>query len=581
MRTCIAFLIFLFPFLILNGQVSFSSTSGIFQDSANFSGVCIGVADMNGDGLDDIIRLDSAIYLSVEYQNSGGSFGNHYIGKVSIAPQWSLCVADVDQNGFNDILVGGTFDSLKLFKANVDGTSYARSELPYSDTLFIQGTNFMDINGDGWVDVFAGNDDGDNSKYENDGTGNFAVNNALINTQTIPVSDNSGNYGSVWTDYDNDGDHDLYISKCRSGVTDPTDPRRINMLLQNDGNNNFTEVAASAGLASGDQSWSADFGDIDNDGDLDAFVINHYTLSTLFENNGDGTFTDITSSSGLAPHLNFYGIQVLFRDFDNDGFVDLFLTGKEDRIFFNNGDRTFTTATDPFPGGHIESAAIGDLNHDGFLDIYAGYAEFFTTPSETPDTLFLNNGNEHHFFAITLKGIHSNINAIGARIELYGAWGKQIREVRGGESYGIMNTFTQHFGLGNETQIDSVVIRWPRKLNGNFVTDKIILPAIDQFMVVEEGMTTGIAGLNEEAVNIFPNPVRGQVAIEIAAPFQGKLQMEVYDLAGRKILQTSEKLFQGGIPFSLDISGIHSGIYLLRLINDEGLPVYQTKIEKD
>ena len=113
------------------------------------------------------------------------------------------------------------------------------------------------------------------------------------------------------------------------------------------------------------------------------------------------------------------------------------------------------------------------MNDDGFLDVYAGYAQIFTTPSSIEDRLFLNDGNSNHHIRVLLEGVVSNINGIGARVEAYGIWGKQIREVRSGEGYGIHNSFTQHFGLGQATAIDSIVVRWPSGIIQNI--DNIIM----------------------------------------------------------------------------------------------------------
>jgi len=310
------------------------------------------IVDMNGDDKDDIVHFNNARNLNIEYQQApNANFTNFNYGDLSTSNEWSTCIADVDQNGYNDILAGGAYNNIQILKANGSGSNYTASTLP-SSNIFLQGSNFVDIDNDGWVDVFACHDDADSRNYRNTQDGNFVFDNSLINT-TLP-SGNSGNYASIWTDYDNDGDLDMYLSKCRQGVNDPTDPRRINLLYQNDGNNNFTEVGAAAGLRIGDQSWVADFADIDNDGDMDVFIINHFTSSLLFINNGDGTFTDITASSGMADDLDLFGIQSLFRDFDNDGFVDLIVTGTEHRLFKNNGNGTFSRLTNPFGINDIE-----------------------------------------------------------------------------------------------------------------------------------------------------------------------------------------------------------------------------------
>jgi len=475
-----------------NTPVNFSNQTNLLTTSNN-SGVAMGVVDLNGDGKDDILRYNQANFLQVEYQNNPNqTFGHANVGSVSGGLEWSTCVADVDHNGFNDILVGGAYDNLKLLYNNGGGNNYNTQIIP-SSNIFVQGSNFADIDNDGWADIFACHDDAESRKYRNNQNGTFTFTPSMINTTTVPFSDNSGNYASMWTDYDNDDDLDLYISKCRSGANNPNDPRRINMLFQNDGNNNFTEVADQAGLKIGAQSWVADFADIDNDGDLDVFVANHFDDCQLLVNNGNGTFTDVTASSGFLPALaadNVFAIQSIFRDFNNDGFVDLIFSGTQHHLFYNDGDGTFTQAPNPFGNNQIESLAIGDLNHDGFLDVYAGYAELFTTPSNIADRLYLNNGNQNNFFSVQLEGTQSNINGIGARVEIYGAWGKQIREVRSGEGYGIMNSFTQHFGLGSATQIDKVVVRWP-----SGIIQEIDNPAANQFLQIVEEIDVNCEGM--------------------------------------------------------------------------------------
>ncbi|MCO4822851.1 MAG: ASPIC/UnbV domain-containing protein, partial [Flavobacteriaceae bacterium] len=179
---------------------------------------------------------------------------------------------------------------------------------------------------------------------------------------------------------------------------------------------------------------------------------------------------------------DFFGIQGFFKDFNNDGYIDLMVSGNEHYIFYNNGDGTFQNALNPFNSDQIHSFSVGDINHDGFLDIYAGYGFNLNDPSPTKkDRIWLNQGNSNNFLNIQLKGTESNINGIGARVELHGSWGIQIRDVRSGEGYGLVNSFTQHFGIGVSTQVDKVVVRWP-----SGIVNEILNPAINQFLVITE-----------------------------------------------------------------------------------------------
>ncbi|MCA9652826.1 MAG: VCBS repeat-containing protein [Myxococcales bacterium] len=449
----------------------FSNETAQLNNSGLSSGVAMGVADMNGDGLDDIVRLDDADSLEIEYQQPDGSFVRYVFGGLPGSSQWGMALGDIDGNGYLDVFAGGAYNGLKILQANDTGDDFSMTVIN-NPSVFTQCANFADIDNNGTLDLFVCHDDGLSAPFNGDGAGGFTYDLGLINPVTTIPSDNSGNYGTVWSDYDSDGDLDLYIAKCRLGINDPMDGRRVNLLFQNDGAGNYTDVAEAAGLRPLAQSWALDFGDIDNDGDMDAFLVNHDMTSQLYENQGpgpsDGTFVDITGASGMTADLIAIdrGIQAHFEDFDNDTFLDLLVTGREGehRLFMNDGDNTFTADLDAFPtsGLGIQSAVVGDLDTDGFPDVMAGFATGYNNPSNgNPDRLFINPGNANHYLNIRLTGVMSNLSGVGARIELHGPWGVMVREIRAGEGYGITNSFTPHFGLGSNTAIDSVVVRWP------------------------------------------------------------------------------------------------------------------------
>lgn len=455
------FLSCLFLSQSLYAQISFNNRNDLLNKADFHSGVAMGVTDMNNDGKDDIIRMDEGYDLQIEYQNgTNETFTSQYIGEMSNFSKWSMCIGDIDNNGFSEILTGGISENYTMAKANADGTVYSTINLPGGDEIFVQGSNFVDINNDGLLDAFACHDDGESRIWGNDGNGNLVSRDNWIDMSVNGNSGEpaSGNYGSIWTDFDNDGDIDLYLAKCRQGVTNTTDPRRINTLYVNDGNGGFTEKGAEYGLRIGWQSWTADFQDVNNDGWLDCFITNHDHEAQLMINDGTGHYTEATNTGINASGLPVQGVM---RDFDNDGWIDILISGNKGQIFKNNGDLTFTEVTGIFNNNALESFALGDLNNDGFVDVYGGYASVFTNPTTVDDVVWINNGGSNNYLSVDLEGVISNRNAVGARITIYGDWGIQIREVRAGESYGILNSTIQYFGLGTATEVDSILINWP------------------------------------------------------------------------------------------------------------------------
>ncbi|MCY7410181.1 MAG: FG-GAP-like repeat-containing protein [Chitinophagales bacterium] len=469
--------------LIFTALQSFSQFSFVNNNAqisgTTYSGCPVTVVDMNGDGLDDIVRLDQGHKVYIDYQRPGQTFSHNYIGDFGGGSGWAwgMCVADLDKNGIKDIVAGGFSPAVKILKMDVSGLSGTIISIPNSSFL-VQNINCMDVNNDGWADIFVCDDDDESHIYLNDGTGSVAESNII--DFDVTATDDSGNYGSVWTDFDNDGDVDFYIAKCRQ--IGAIDDRRVDVLFENDGTNHYFSNAITYGLNDTGQTWTANFADIDNDGDLDVIQTDYNIPAKLLENDGTGHMTNITEGSGFD--MGIFAMESVMEDFDNDGFVDILITGDTYVLFHNNGNKTFTKVSGVFGTDKMSSFAIGDLNHDGKIDLYSSYAHIYTTPSSTtPDVYWANTtANSNHFVTFNLVGTTSTPGAYGARVTLYGAFGTMVREVHAGESYGTCNTTNLHFGLGANTQIDSAIIRF----QSGAIT-KIIKPTIDQFTTVKEG----------------------------------------------------------------------------------------------
>ncbi len=514
--------------------ISFNS-----QTISTTSTIC-SVVDMNNDYLDDIVTVETN-QMTIQKQLPTGGFTPvvYPLPALTANPGWSITAGDFNKDGYND-LVFGSSSRLTVIKSSPGGASY--TEVPYPQSIFTQRTNFVDINNDGDLDLWACHDVAQSYAYRNDGFGNLIFDIPLMPTLAV-----GGNYQSQWSDYDNDGDIDMYLSKCRASAA-VGDPQRINLLYKNNGNGTFTESGAAAGVNDGSQSWSSAIEDYDNDGFMDILLSNISDTNKLFRNNGDGTFTDIFATTGIAAQVGSWELQA--ADFNNDGWIDfLWQNGKE--LYLNNGDLTFTGYDMPFSKG-----GIGDLNNDGFLDVQ--YA----------NQIYYNVSNANNWIKINLQGLVSNGNGIGARVEIYGAFGKQIREIKSGNGFAQQSTLNAHFGIGTATTITKIIIRWPSGL-----VDTILNPNINQATMVVEGATLAVENFTNSNFSIYPIPSKNILNIKTNGNLIMKLA-QVYDLNGKMVLET--KLTSTTIA----IDSLSQGTYIL-LLRDANDKDYSQKFIKE
>eukprot|EP01032_Pedospumella_encystans_P002905 gene2905-3419_t len=206
--------------------------------------------------------MDDGYKPQLQKQRTGQQFVTVNGVNMGGGSAWSMTVGDANEDGYRDVVAGfGSGATLSL--ANAGGATYGTANALPSSNFFLQNMNFVDADNDGDVDIFGCNDNGESKIWVNNGSGSYTVSN-IINFD-VSATDDSGNYGSIWSDFDNDGDIDLYIAKCRQSVSSPTDPRRIDLLFVNNGNGTYTENAVAHGLGTGAQTWTASFDDIDND----------------------------------------------------------------------------------------------------------------------------------------------------------------------------------------------------------------------------------------------------------------------------------------------------------------------------
>lgn len=498
-----------------------------------------GAVDMNGDFLDDIVSVSSST-LTINYQQPDGSFNKvGYSTGGTYSASWSMAAGDFDRNGYNDLVYGNS-SGAHVVKANSTGTGYSIEATSHS--VFTQRTNFVDLDNDGNLDIFMCDDTAPNEYFINDGTsltlweGDDAG--API-AGGLGVYSSGGNYGSVWVDYDSDGDADLFIAKCGG-----EEARRKNQLFRNNGNLSFTEVSIASNMDDPLSTWSSAWGDYDSDGDMDCFVGSSLSSEDhkLMENN-NGVFTDITASAGLNSFSD-YGHENQPFDFNNDGYIDIYSNGN---ILINDGDGTFTI----FSSGVPQEGAVGDLNNDGFLDVF-NFGQ-----------IYYNDGNSNNWLSICLTGTSSNINGIGARIEVSSpsfnnssSKKAQIRDVRSAQGFAYMSSLNTHFGLGTDASVNTVTIYWP-----SGTVDVVVNPSINDTLCVTEGETLSLESTITSDLILYPNPTKGLLNLNNPNGFENAIY-SVFDVTGKRVLNDK---FNSN---TIDVSALSTGNYILRVIDN-------------
>ncbi|MFA6457516.1 MAG: FG-GAP-like repeat-containing protein [Bacteroidota bacterium] len=366
--------------------------------------------------------------------------------------------ADYDNNGTLDVFTATWYGQKNSFHRQFNGKfeKVTRGAIA-TDQTYSETASWGDYDNDGYVDLYLANSavNKENCLYKNNGDGTFT---RILTGEQVTEMRTSRSVD--WFDYDNDGDLDIFVAN---------EGGENNSLYRNDGGGHFTSITAGAVVSDGGNSFGSSVGDIDNDGDLDIFVANHgNTLAFLYKNNGDGTFTKVTSDPVVAQ--NGYSVGSAFGDLDNDGDLDLMVTNAfsgnvaaKNFLYSNNGDGTFVkvdtgiVANDP---GWSYGVAFGDYDRDGDLDIATGNC----FGANQNNAFYRNEGNSNAWLTVKSVGTVSNRSAIGAKVRVKAmingmpVW--QYRQVAGQSGYCGQN-LESHFGLGNASVVDSLVVEFP------------------------------------------------------------------------------------------------------------------------
>ena len=373
--------------------------------------------------------------------------------------------ADIDNDGDLDLFLCENGAPNRLFK-NDGGLVFIDITPPgMDDAGFAFAAVWGDYDNDGAVDLYLANNLGQDRLFKGDGAGGFTD---VSLTSGIFVG-SSDSRGASWGDYDGDGLLDLYVANIGGS----------NFLYHNDGGGTFSEVTGTP-LDDPASSVGVAWGDYDNDGDLDLYVVELNDPNHLFRNDGGGSFADVSVAAGVDDPGT--GSCPAWGDYDNDGYLDLYVTNNGDNVLYrNNGNATFSPdagsgTEDPGAGN---AAAWGDIDLDGDLDLYLANGG-------SPNVLYQNDATGgSHWLELTLDGNLSNRAAIGTRVVLVAGGLTQTREVSGGSGLGSQNALTVSFGLGGAATADRVEIHWPSGIV-QVLTDV----AADQLLSVTESGAT-------------------------------------------------------------------------------------------
>ena len=458
--------------------------------------------DLNDDGWLDLFTVAEGGVHTLYRSNGNGTFTDiaRQAGVADSLGGWSALWIDYDNDGAPDLFI--TRNGWKgvgkdtLYRNNGDGT--------FADVTGQAGLGEMadsfcaawgDYDNDGGVDLYVARGISQkghpNALYRNNGDGTFTD----VARQARVHNGNRPTIGAVWGDYDGDGWLDLYAANYEAP----------NTLYRNNGDGTFTDVTTAADVADPHRGFVAFFFDYNNDARLDLFVSSWtgrmeeviQSMVTgepatpgnrpfLYRNNGDGTFTDVTREAGLAR--TFGTMAATYGDVDNDGYQDIYLANggpdidrfEPDRLFLNNGDGTFSDITEAAGLGNIgkgHGPTMADYDNDGDLDVYAPQGGMGGNPGDNqPNSLYRNEGNRNHWLKVRVIGAaqpqteagspaqrntFSNRDGIGAGVRIKVGGKAQYAEVSGGCGFGVTNSLSLSFGLGEATQVDTVEIRWP------------------------------------------------------------------------------------------------------------------------
>ncbi|MBT4679360.1 MAG: T9SS type A sorting domain-containing protein [Flavobacterium sp.] len=569
----ISFIFFLFFSNILCSQIAFEDVASYigvdysYGDSEYGGGVSF--ADFNNDGWDDITYASEDGAQVYFFKNNNGVFNLVTLNGISNTYKTKQVIwIDYDNDGDKD-LFATAIEGINQFYRNDGDMSFTNisSTIGFFQTdLFTYGASFGDIDNDGDLDVFISNrtnteENQRNYLYRND----EGIYIDITQSSGIPIQDEDGNENSqlsfctIFFDYNKDGFQDIYLAN------DKID--NINRLYKNLGNGTFEDVSVASGSGIAVNAMTTTLGDYNNDGWFDIYITNTQSSqagngNVLLMNNADGTFTNVAEETGTT--FNSFAWGAVFLDADNDTLLDLYVSGGFDgsigsflsaAFYHQQNDGTFVIPQNiGFENDTRKSYsnAIGDINNDGKPDIIVcnDIENNFLWENKTV--------NENNWLKVKLEGVISNRDGIGNTIEISIDGESQYRYTLAGEGYLSQNSFYEFFGTGTATEIDYIKVTW----TATGTTETINNVDVNQAIIIKEG--SGILSntdiQTDNFFSMYPNPSNNGI-FKLSISDNETVSLQIFDLSGRLVTKKDDLRNNDEI----DVSHYHKGIYVAKI----------------
>jgi hypothetical protein len=516
-------------------RVTDGGTGGSFADVAaaqavahmsNFRGTAWG--DVDGDGRSDLFVANFG-GTAVLDRNKGNGF-------VDRAAAWGMTVGantmggafcDYDKDGDLDLFVT-SFGPTALFRnrrADSGDSTFADATVAAGVQRTLEGRSaaWGDADRDGWPDLFVTDNAGSSVLFRNLANGTFQDVTAFAG-----LAGPGACWAAAWCDYDHDGDDDLYL------VMHDRPSKLMKNRLRETGIYGFDDVTLAAGVPAGVSASACDWGDFDNDGWMDLYVTDSGGPNFLYRNQGNGTFVD--EAVLRIGQLQYVSTCAMWGDYDNDQDLDLFVgqlaqngLAATNQLYEAVGGR-FSAVPALSASLSTRAVAWADFDNDLDLDLY------MTNGTGAPNQLLRNNTGNHHAISVALLGRSSNRDGFGATVRALANGKMQYRTVSGGSGAGSQNSVPVEFGLGPATSADSVVVDWPsgkRSIQTGLTSGFYLIDeagAVDVPASAPAGQRLALSGA-------FPNPSRGgPTTIRFDVPAQAaRVTLALYSVAGRRV----------------------------------------------